>query len=86
MTDGEIAEEEAVYAYKKQKAEELLRLQADAYLHELQVKSISERTHSDLCAPVCIHRGTESNLYSTICIFFNRKEAFMLWQIPFLKV
>jgi hypothetical protein len=37
---SEIAEEEAVYAYKKQKAEELLRLQADAF-HELQVKSIS---------------------------------------------
>jgi hypothetical protein len=36
---GEIAEEEAVYAYKKQKAEELLRLQADAF-HDLQVKSI----------------------------------------------
>jgi hypothetical protein len=36
---GEIAEEEAVYAYKKQKAEELLRLQADAF-HDLQIKSI----------------------------------------------
>jgi len=36
---GEIAEEEAVYAYKKKKAEELLRLQADAF-HELQVKSL----------------------------------------------
>jgi len=36
---GEIAEEEAVYAYKKQKAEELLRLQADAF-HDLQVKSL----------------------------------------------
>ena len=28
---SEIAEEEAVYAYKKQKAEELLKLQADAF-------------------------------------------------------
>ena len=36
---GEIAEEEAVYAYKKQKAEELLRLQADSF-HELQVKNL----------------------------------------------
>jgi hypothetical protein len=36
---GEIREEEAVYAHKKQKAEELLRLQADAF-HELQVKSL----------------------------------------------
>ncbi|MFH6602473.1 DUF4407 domain-containing protein [Maribacter algicola] len=36
---GEIAEEEAVYAYKKQKAEELLKLQADAF-HDLQVKSL----------------------------------------------
>ena len=36
---GEIAEEEAVYAYKKQKAEELMRLQADAF-HDLQVKSL----------------------------------------------
>ncbi len=36
---GEIAEEEAVYAYKKQKAEELLRLQADKF-HELQVKNL----------------------------------------------
>jgi len=36
---SEIAEEEAVYAYKKQKAEELLRLQADAF-HDLQVKSL----------------------------------------------
>ncbi|MCJ7468593.1 MAG: DUF4407 domain-containing protein [Maribacter sp.] len=36
---GEIAEEEAVYAYKKLKAEELLKLQADAF-HDLQVKSI----------------------------------------------
>lgn len=34
---GEIAEEEAVYTYKKQKAEELLKLQADAF-HDLQVK------------------------------------------------
>lgn len=37
---GEIAEEEAVYAYKKKKAEELLRLQADAF-HDLQVKGIN---------------------------------------------
>ena len=36
---GEIAEEEAVYAYKKQKAEELLRLQADTF-HDLQIKSL----------------------------------------------
>lgn len=36
---GELAEEEAVYAYKKQKAEELLKLQADAF-HELSVKSL----------------------------------------------
>ncbi len=36
---AEIAEEEAVYAYKKQKAEELLRLQADSF-HELQVKNL----------------------------------------------
>ena len=36
---GEIAKEEAVYAYKKQKAEELLRLQADAF-HDLQVKRL----------------------------------------------
>jgi len=36
---GEIAEEEAVYAYKKQKAEELLKLQADAF-HDLQIKSL----------------------------------------------
>lgn len=35
---GEIAEEEAVYAYKKQKAEELLKLQADTF-HDLQIKS-----------------------------------------------
>lgn len=36
---GEIAEEEAVYAYKKQKAEELLKLQADAF-QDLQIKSL----------------------------------------------
>lgn len=36
---AEIRDEEAVYAYKKQKAEELLRLQADAF-HDLQVKSL----------------------------------------------
>ncbi len=36
---GEIAEEEAVYAYKKQKAEKLLKLQADAF-HDLQIKSL----------------------------------------------
>ncbi len=36
---SEIEEEEAVYAYKKQKAEELLKLQADAF-HDLQVKSL----------------------------------------------
>ena len=36
---GEIAEEEAVYAYKKQKAEELLRLQADRF-YEIQVKNL----------------------------------------------
>lgn len=36
---GEIEEEEAVYAYKKQKAEELMRLQADKF-HEIQVKSL----------------------------------------------
>ncbi|MGB5648389.1 MAG: DUF4407 domain-containing protein [Muriicola sp.] len=36
---GEIQEEERVYAHKKQKAEELLRLQADAF-HELQIKSL----------------------------------------------
>ncbi|MEM9141881.1 MAG: DUF4407 domain-containing protein, partial [Bacteroidota bacterium] len=35
----EISEEAAVYAYKKQKAEELMRLQADAF-HDLQVKSL----------------------------------------------
>ena len=36
---SEIAEEEAVYAYKKQKAEELLKLQADSF-HKLQVKNL----------------------------------------------
>ena len=36
---GEIAEEEAVYAYKKQKAEELMRLQADRF-QEMQVKGL----------------------------------------------
>ncbi|MBT8184599.1 MAG: DUF4407 domain-containing protein [Eudoraea sp.] len=36
---GEIAEEEAVYAYKKEKAEELLRLQANAF-HELQIRNL----------------------------------------------
>ncbi len=36
---AEIAEEEAVYAYKKAKAEELLRMQADAF-HDLQVKNL----------------------------------------------
>lgn len=36
---GEIADEEAVYAYKKQKAEELLKLQADSF-HDLQIKSL----------------------------------------------
>lgn len=36
---GEIAGEEETYRYKKQKAEELLRLQADAF-HDLQVKSL----------------------------------------------
>ncbi len=36
---GEIAEEEAVYAYKKQKAEELMQLQADAF-HDMQVKQL----------------------------------------------
>lgn len=35
-----IAEEEAVYAYKKRKAEELLRLQADRF-HDIQVKGLS---------------------------------------------
>ena len=36
---AEIREEEAVYTYKKQKAEELLRLQADAF-QDLQIKSL----------------------------------------------
>ncbi len=36
---AEIAEEQAVYAYKKQKAEELLRLQADSF-HEIQIKNL----------------------------------------------
>ncbi|QCX01293.1 DUF4407 domain-containing protein [Aggregatimonas sangjinii] len=36
---GEIAEEEAVYAHKKRKAEELLKLQADAF-QEMQIKSL----------------------------------------------
>ena len=36
---GEIAEEEAVYTHKKQKAEELLKLQADAF-HDLQIKGL----------------------------------------------
>lgn len=36
---NEIEEEEAVYAHKKQKAEELLKLQADAF-HALQVKRL----------------------------------------------
>ena len=36
---SEIEEEEAVYVYKKQKAEALLKLQADAF-HDLQVKSL----------------------------------------------
>ncbi|MEP3207892.1 MAG: DUF4407 domain-containing protein [Maribacter sp.] len=36
---GEIAAEEEVYAYKKQKAEELLKLQADAF-HDIQVRSL----------------------------------------------
>tara|TARA_R110000868_G_scaffold76774_2_gene220499 strand:- start:1694 stop:2824 length:1131 start_codon:yes stop_codon:yes gene_type:complete len=36
---GEIAEEEEIYNYKKQKAEELLKLQANAF-HEVQVKSL----------------------------------------------
>ena len=36
---GEIAEEDAVYAYKKAKAEELMRLQADRF-QELQIKSL----------------------------------------------
>lgn len=37
---GEIAEERAVFAYKKEKAEELMRLQADAF-HKLQAKQLS---------------------------------------------
>ncbi|WP_394747447.1 DUF4407 domain-containing protein [Spongiimicrobium salis] len=36
---GEIAEEEEVYAYKKKKAEELLKLQADSF-HDVQVKGL----------------------------------------------
>ena len=36
---GEIREEEAVYAYKKEKAEALMRLQADSF-HDLQIKSL----------------------------------------------
>ncbi len=36
---SEIKNEEEVYAYKKQKAEELLKLQADAF-HNLQIKSL----------------------------------------------
>lgn len=36
---GEIAGEQAVYAYKKQKAEALMRSQADAF-HELQMKNL----------------------------------------------
>ncbi len=36
---AEIAEEDAVYAYKKAKAEELLRMQADAF-HKLQVRNL----------------------------------------------
>ena len=36
---GEIAEEQAVYAYKKEKAEELMRLQADRF-QEMQVKGL----------------------------------------------
>ena len=36
---AEIQEEEAVFAYKKEKAEELLRLQADSF-HQLQVKNL----------------------------------------------
>ena len=36
---GEIADEEAVYAYKKEKAEQLLRLQADKF-HELQSRHL----------------------------------------------
>ena len=36
---SEIAKEEEIYKYKKQKAEELLRLQANAF-HEAQIKSL----------------------------------------------
>ncbi len=36
---GDLASEEAVYAYKKQKAEELMRLQADRF-QEMQVKGL----------------------------------------------
>ncbi len=36
---GEIAEEEGVYAYKKAKAEELMRIQADKF-QELQIKNL----------------------------------------------
>jgi hypothetical protein len=36
---GEIAEEEAVYGYKKQKAEELFKLQADAF-QDLQIRQL----------------------------------------------
>lgn len=36
---GEIAEEEEIYSYKKRKAEELLKLQANAF-HEAQIKSL----------------------------------------------
>lgn len=36
---GEITEEQVVYAHKKQKAEEILRIQADRF-HEIQVKSL----------------------------------------------
>ena len=36
---SEITEEEEIYKYKKQKAEELLKLQANAF-HEVQVKSL----------------------------------------------
>ncbi|QWX84004.1 DUF4407 domain-containing protein [Cellulophaga sp. HaHaR_3_176] len=36
---ADISEEEAIYTYKKQKAEELLKLQADAF-HKLQVKNL----------------------------------------------
>ena len=36
---GEIMEEEAVFAYKKQKAEELMRLQADRF-QQMQIKGM----------------------------------------------